>query len=408
MNDYNKDWTVGRSIVLLLLLLDLTVVAVWLFFYYDHYETISTVVGGLWAAVLAVLAAVRIRSEGATSLSTFVGLTPVKLIAGTYTAIIVILLLVFALFEFPVHRIDVDSPSLDDFTPTCIALLSGSDTIARHMNGPSARFRVRRGSYTLLYEPEGYESSLRTVDVPTLSLRQHVSFERFELLYGYLQVTVSHDLILTIHDSGGQPVDEIPVTEGAVALQSLAPGHYLVQAAPPGRQPNTYELDIAPAATTRLRVTFPPIILPPPPVATIAIHNPIEMEVLVNGAPVGMLTPTELQLSPGNYRIELRKRQSERFGYQLQRFITISEGEQVVIDESLPDLIELPELVVWPRDPGFTYWLDKVDDSTLLGRLYGPNVRVVFLGQHRLIKQLGDTIEHSARFIIRRDTTVLF
>ena len=58
----DKDqWTFGRSVLFLLITFDLVAVLAWLIYYHSYYETVSKIVGGVWAAVLTFLSYMKIK-----------------------------------------------------------------------------------------------------------------------------------------------------------------------------------------------------------------------------------------------------------------------------------------------------------------------------------------------------------
>ena len=75
--DEARGWTWTRSFLLLLLLLDLTAVAVWLAFNLDTYDRLAKVVGGLWAGGMAVLTYLKVGVRRESTFAEFFGSRPV-------------------------------------------------------------------------------------------------------------------------------------------------------------------------------------------------------------------------------------------------------------------------------------------------------------------------------------------
>lgn len=101
-----RKWTVGRSILMLLLTLNILAIVVLLVIHYEYYGAVSKVVSGVWGAVTTLLAYVGIKKGKIQSLSELFGFLPVKMIIITYTILIYGFLI---LSELPIHKVVITS-----------------------------------------------------------------------------------------------------------------------------------------------------------------------------------------------------------------------------------------------------------------------------------------------------------
>lgn len=406
MNESSRGWTWGRSTILLLLLLDITVVAIWLIVYFDYYDNVSRVVGGIWGAVLVVLGALGIKARGQTSLAEFMGLPPVKLVTACYTGLIFAALPIYALLELPIHRLTVTGPELPASTSVAMTLMGEADTAQHHHTGTWQGY-VQAGDYTVVYEPEGFEPESLSTSVGTFSLSSELVYGQFAPLKGRLLVSVRPDVRLRIRTLDGLVIDALDVYAESPAELSLVPGEYTVEASAVG-----YEsvIDTARVSLEGTReIQFELDRLPDPPtLGTVDIRNPREMAIIVDGKPTDRITPEVLSLPPGERKVELQKKVGDQFGQRIEQWITVTAGERVVIDAPEPDAIRLAELIVIPTTPGTEYWLDRQLSSTYLGRLEGTSRFFIFPGQHRLLAgRGGDETEFSASFDAGSQTTTI-
>jgi hypothetical protein len=392
---------VSQSLYVVFLVLDLTIVALWLVFYFEHYEKISAVVGGIWGAVVAVLSFFKIKVKGGQSFSAFINLRPVKIIIITYTSLIFVSSIFFTLWEFPVHavQINVEDGSLKEGTVVEMLWRTAASDSVININNGSWEFYTNRGSYFLSCQMQGFKPQTVSVDVDVFSLKTKSVFKDFEPLDGYLQLSYwPSGLTLSIYDrENTEVVKRSQLTGEKPLLFELLPGEYLVKSHAPGYIPDSSRFTVTVADTTKHQIKLLKNI-EPVPVGTLKISSsPPEMQIFVDGQFTGKLTPNTIQKPPSQYRLELKKQIDDRYGYYLNTSIEVKASRETKFDTSLSP-IQLCELIVIPREPGLPYYLDNLEHS--LGIFDHPTRIYVFPGEHRLLKQKEGQTIFSRHFII--------
>lgn len=166
-----EKWTFGRALLFLFITFDLIAVLAWLIYYHSHYKIISTIVGGVWTAVITFLSYMRIKKARRMSLVAFIQILPVKMVIITYTVIIFLLAGVFVLEKFPVHTVHITA--LVNKTPQSgVSILWDKET---HITGEDGTLKipsVKAGNHTLKWHFPNYVSGLITVPVSRWKLKQ--------------------------------------------------------------------------------------------------------------------------------------------------------------------------------------------------------------------------------------------
>jgi hypothetical protein len=341
-----QAWTRGRSLLLVCLVLDITLVGAWLIFYAAHYATVSKIVAGIWAAVLAALGLFKVQAKE-TTLSDFLGLPPVKATGVTYTALILGALPFFVLWELPVHRVQIAAPPSADSIPLRLSVLRAADTVHLHVGAlrpPGWRFFTRRGSYLLDVRPQRHEPQNRTLEVNWFSLSARVELDAFQRL----AVTIDPPPESTIVNRGPHTTNRPPARTGTLVVRSTPPG----------------------------------------------------LRVLVDGKDRGT-TPVTVSVEAGQHTLELRRRiENTSFGYHLARNVEVRAAERTQVADTLAP-VQLATLLVLLSDAGPTgasFYLDSSDESGLLGRVSGASgVFTVFPGERVVFKKVGNVITQCSR-----------
>jgi hypothetical protein len=384
MVDIKKEkWTVSRSLLLLILLLDLTLVAGWLFFYFEHYQKISTVIAGIWTAVVTLLSFMRVKTKKSISFSSFLGLLPVKIIVITYTILIFSLSLVFSLWEFPVHLVQIEVQTIEEKVQIKMVWTNG-DTIRSNNNG-IWEFYAKKGIYQLKCQPDGYKEKTTHVTVDLFCLSQKFQVSGFEKSDGCLQIGYSPSKInISISN---EPKREVIArkhyTRNENAFIDLPWGRYWIKAESKNYLPDSQFVNINAQCTTE--VVFDLLKLSKPIGKLQILTQPPEMEIILNDDFTNKLTPNTLSLSPNHYLLELKKRYKDYYGFYMKKKINIKKNVTTKIDTTL-HAFTLCLLTVLPMEPNWTYYLDEVP----LGSKTETFTIKIFPGSHLLSKKRNE------------------
>jgi len=380
-----KKWTMGKSLLLLFLLLDLTLVAGWLIVFFPYYKAVSTVVAGIWSAVIAVLSFLKIKARKTESLSSFIGLLPVRIIIKTYTILIFLGSVLFIFWEFDTHKVRIETLSLEEGTGVNMMLCSDEDTLKHRTNNGIWELYVKKGGYELTCHPEGYREKSTQVRVGLFSLRrQEVKISGFEKFSGYLRVVYSPPAInLSISNEQDEKVRERERITGGDQTFPMSPGRYRIKGESSGYFPDSSMADIYAQDTTEVEIR-----LSRSQGTLIVRTQPEGMKILLDHESTDRLTPSTLTLPPKNYTLELKMAKDDTYGYYLKKAISIIGLTTTTIDTAL-NAIELCALNICPEKNGIQYDLDNESISFL-----DQPCRTfrVLPGEHRLTKRVDGEV----------------
>jgi hypothetical protein len=398
-------WTPGRSFVFLLLLLDVTVVAVWLFIYSAEYDRVQKVVGGIWVAVTTFLAAVGWKSKE-TSLSAFVGLLPVRLVAIAYTLLIAGALPLWVAYQFPIHRVDVTSTGVDASARWVVVVTRGTDTAHVHRGGGTWTFMARPGSHTLEARADGYRPFDESLNVRWLGLSDRVDLQGLAVEAGMLRLRFNRDMSWEVTDStGGTTVRTGMATSPGPLLVELAPGRYMVRAQAPGTPPDSATIQVSAGdtadAVVDLRETRR--------MGRLTVRSdPAGMEVFIDGEQVGT-TPWSGRQDAGRYVVTLRRRSpaDPQYGQYARGQVRVEVSGETIHEPPI-ETIRLPALRIF-SDGGATatYYLDRAEPGSVLGEVAGSHVFHVFPGDYAVLRRAGGAVTECGRFSLRPEQEVV-
>jgi hypothetical protein len=133
------------------------------------------------------------------------------------------------------------------------------------------------------------------------------------------------------------------------------------------------------------------------------------MKVFINGVYQNVLTPCILELKPGdNYRVLLTKRSGNRYGYQMEKSVSIINSRTTEIDTQL-SAFTLNELIINPQKANCTYFLN--DDQVMdIAEQLNPIRIYVFPGDNVIRKRMatGETFTYSINVRDRFGTEINF
>ena len=373
---------------MLLLVLDATVVLGWLYFYYDEYERISVVVGGLWGAVMVLLGAVGVRS-GETTLSSFVGLPPVRLITVTYTVLLAGAVPFWAAFALPIHRATISLDQAPGDLRWSVRVLVGPDSLNRSsVGGDSVRlFWIRRGSYEVTAVADGYDPVSGALDVPWLALGAHLALPPPRRRTGWVRLSANMDLTATILDaaSGAAQRRTVPATGSTF---ELPPGEYEIVGRAPPAAPDTAVVVVTPGDT----VPGSLVLRTSPVLGTLQVRStPPDLEILLDGRATGARTPWSTRLGPGRYEVVLRQVSpaDERFGRYYRGTVQVAASATASVDADVPvGTLPVLTVILGPASTGATLYLD----DEVLGEVSQSGVFPVYPGRYRVSKRVQGAV----------------
>ncbi len=393
-----QDWTIARSLFLLFLLLDITIIAVWLIFYHEYYDTVAKVVGGIWGAVIAVLTYLKVRRGRSISFPTFIGLLPVRFIIIVYSILIFLFTCTFILWEFPVHVVSIKVEVGDDGKPVQMQWING-DTLKDQTDGEWQIFGIQQNrTYYIVCEPKGYKKQVVPF-TPTVWPFHTKRIGGFEKQGGVLEIEYSPDKVsLTIMDSlNMKEFAKNNIHEESPWIIEIPEGNYMIIAEKERHKTDTPLVSLTAFDTTKLIINLPPI---PPLLGKLKIKtSPEGMKVYLGGVYTNKLTPCTLKLTPRDYdyQLLLEKHSGERFGYKMEKSIAITNSQTIVID-TLLHRTELYELTIKPMQSNFIYYLHG-EEIKVIGEQLELFTILVFKGDNHFLKKHIDTGESFTKTI---------
>lgn len=395
-----RAWTPGRSVVLLLLILDITVVAGWLFVYSDEYDRVAKVVGGVWGAVMVFLGAVGWKSKEGTSLPALMGLLPTRLLAAAYTLLILGALPFWVAYHFPVHRVAVAGSGVPASARWRVVVTRGGDTVHVHEGGASWTFRARPGTHTLEASVDGYLPFPESFPVRWLALSDHIDLAGLEAVAGVLRLSFDRDMTWEIFDSvGGGPVRSGAATAPGPLEVALTPGRYLVRARAPDARPDSATITLTPGDTADAEVRLRRA----ETLGTLTVRSdPEGAELFVDGERVGA-TPWSGRRAPGSHAVIVRRRSPSdpRFAQFFRGSVEVRATGETVFEPAL-ESIPLPALrILAGAAGGATYYLDRADADHALGRVEGSAVFYVFPGTYLIVSRAGAEVTECGTVTLR-------
>ena len=348
----SKGWSVGRSLLLLFISFDLAVVIVWLVVYYEYYEAVATVVGGVWGVVVTFLTYVKVKTRKTMTLPEFLGHLPVKMIIVAYTVIIVVFMSFYLLAQFPVHTVQVTA-TLNGHVQSGVEIFwDGARKGKTNEDGQLKISTVKRGHHDLRAVLEGFpEETIEDIFVGMgLKLHKRVRFDRSEILRG--NVFVDSD------PPGAHIAIDGERREGLrtpVLIYDLSARVHDVILSRTGYHSHEQPIRIRAGGTDSIFVRLLPQTLPAPPTGAVRIESdPSGAEIYLDGEKIkNKRTPILIPgLSLGSHYLELRKlhEERERYGYVAdEREIEIHAADTSILNVDLR-ITELCELTIY-SDP---------------------------------------------------------
>lgn len=394
-----QGWTPWRSILLVLLTLDIVLVGVWLFMYSAEYDRVQKVVGGVWGAVVAFLGAVGVTKRQELTLAQFMGLLPVQMVTVVYTLLLFVGAPLWALYQFPVHRVEVSGQPLPGDPRWSVQVTRGDDTVHVHSGGDSWSFHTRPGPHAFEARVPGYALFTEALNVSWLALGDRLELRGLTEEPAALLLFTDQDARYAVLDpESGETVDGGSITAPGPLSIPLPPGRYLVRAEAPGFRADSVVVVLPPGGTATDTLRLPAI-----PVATRGTlrvaPTPDGLELWLDGEPAGT-TPWSRALPAGRYRVELRRVSpaDEGFGRFHAEEVEVRTSAETVFAPDVPTL-ELARLTVVAGDAsrGATFYLDRAIPASALGVVEGSAVFHVFPGERQVVWLDGGTVTRCGR-----------
>ena len=315
-NRNSGRWTSGRSLLLLLLTLDVLIVVAWLIYYHSYYASIAKILGSVWGAITTILAFIGVKKARQISLPELLGLQPAKIIIGVYTVIIFILSFMFILNEFPVHTVSINA-YLDNESQSHVSIFWDNELYGEtRENGTLPIRSVKSGKHNLVARLSGYRDDSATVHVPMWGLKysHKIRFDSTKAISEpppeppntgaiYIRSQFNGEIIngADIHINGTKHDRTTPTTiENIVAGQHFLKVRKIID-------DHIYEAEeeiiVTAGRTIRKDVNLQLV----GRLCRLLIRsNPIGAQIYIDGTPHGT-TETTVKLPPGTYTIRLEK-----------------------------------------------------------------------------------------------------
>ncbi|MCB9059117.1 MAG: PEGA domain-containing protein [Calditrichae bacterium] len=386
----SNQWTFGRIILLSAAFFNFVIIAIWLVVYYDQYEKIETVVKGLWAAILAILGFLGYKTVNKkVSLAEMIGTPPLNIL------IILTLLLnlaasaVIILWDFKIYTLSISAPDLPDGTDVTI-ICKNIDTLqVTQKAGDVWQFRLKKGDYALQVLAKGYKSQKLTAHI-SWPLENKIILKEFSAQSGFFDIRyqpASIPLSLEFKNDSGVVLQQ-QIQNGSNVLQ-LEQGSYSLVLTANGYQSVQVPVKIISMDTAHYMVNLKKIDTS----GLLEIKSrPADMKIYIDSRYSGFDTPHSFRLTPAVYRIELKKKRSDNFGFYMLKNVQVRATKKVKIDTTL-NAMELCKLTLFPQDNNALYYID--DSENAIGHVSGPKTVFVFPGEHRFLKKIDGQIYYS-------------
>ncbi len=391
-----QDWTFVQSLLLLFVLLDITIIVIWLVIYPDYYDTLAKVVSGTWGAVITVLTYFKIKQNKEISFNKFIDLLPVRIIIIVYTFIIFI----FTLLEFPVHYVSIYADVPIDGKPVEMRWIDNFNDSTKKVelkntseDGEWKIWPVKKESYTIICKPAGYKEIKRDVSLGVLPFHS-ITIEGFKKTEAKLKINYSpEEASLTIINTiDNEEVDKNNVHQKSPWLVDISNGSFKIIAKKDGYKTDSSFISIEQDEIKELSINLVKNIVPQQ-LGKLKINtNPMGMKVYINGVDKNITTPCTLELPPADdYHLLLKKKKDDQFGYLMEKPFDIKNAKTTKVDTQLY-AIRLFSLTIMPQKSNFTYYIDnKVIKS--IGETLNPFTIQVFPGESHITKKNNNTGE---------------
>ena len=336
--EQEQNWTLAKTLLALFIVLDLIIIGAWLLAFFQDYQNVATVVGGIWAALVGFLGFLGIRGGNISSLSELFDLRPIKYIGFSLTILILVSTPLFILWEFKVHEIEIGMGEI----PASIQILNNIGQEVEKSEYPIKEFKkfhasLRQGRYEIVAAPKDsqFDKDSQVVNIHWLQLsKTNIVFDKFparQAKPATLQInTQPADTHLTVtHIERGTEVYSADINS-ATAIKNLLPGDYLVniQARSTGYSQYSRNISLAPEQTLSLSVNLEPLM------GSLYVRpSEDNMVVFVNGERRGN-SPLRITLKPkDDYIVELLKQSpSDQLGfYYKQKPVVVSANQETPI-----------------------------------------------------------------------------
>ncbi len=327
MNDaspQNPGWKLGNTLTLVLLLLNILSVAIWLIIFHDRYETISKVIGGLWAAITVFLGYIKIKRREST-LADFMDQPPVKIFVVIYTILNIAASVLFILWHGHFHTIIISTTVNDKKFSGATVYWNEIERGKTNADGVLKFSGVKGGNHLLHVKlPDGTARTMGNLFV-WLSLTKtiNINFEQGELQKGYLKIeTIPSQVQVKIENLGNIPIYDEPVTTPYVI--ALPEGEYRILFSKQNFESKWVSIQIFSADTISIEEQLKCAR------GSIRITSEIQgADIYLNGHKQSPVTPHQFDnLCVGKYSIKLIKKSAEFENYRVvaMKSITVTQG----------------------------------------------------------------------------------
>lgn len=327
MNDsssQNSQWKAGNTTTLVLFLVNILAAVIWLIIFYEHYETVSKVIGAVWAAITAFLGYIKVKRQQ-TTLASFAELPPVKIFVIIYTILNISAFALFILWHTQIHTVVVTARLNGEAKQGASVYWNGTERGKTEADGSLKFSGVKGGNHNLLVKlPDGAERTMGDVFVwLTLTRQIHINFDETELPKGFLKIDITpKEIHVDIKN-----LDNHPLFEGLVTtpyIFDLPVGEYNVHFSKKDFETDRVSFRIQTEDTIAITKTLD--------CARGSIHITSDIagaDIYLNGKKLNKSTPQRLEnLCVGTYSIQLIKQSVEFENYRAvaTKSITVEAG----------------------------------------------------------------------------------
>jgi hypothetical protein len=330
-----RNWTFCRSMLFILLTLDIVIIVVLFIVNYEHYDKTVKVIGGVWTAVTTALSYVGVQKQikENISLPELMGLLPVQIGVGFYT----IVLIAFLLFtQFIKHEVIIVTTTGGDTLSNVAIYWDGKrkgETINDEM-----RILTGIGTHHLLCQRERYKEKSQDIEINAFDLKS----ETIKIQYSDDDRKVGH-LYVKSKPSGAEiwidDTNKDVVTDNYIFNLLVGPHELLLKK--DGYYAEKKRIFINEGRDTTVEVPFHRL------TGSVKIQSvPEGAMIYLNGKYTNEKTPATLSREIGNYELELQMAKSTDLGFQWKEEIvikhsTISEITKKFDRDDIRDLYRL-------------------------------------------------------------------
>jgi len=311
-----EEWTFFKSLLLILLSVIVLLVFIMLVNNYDVYDRATKVLSWIWSAGTAILGSLGIVRKKRMSLSEFIGLRPTKMFIIIYAGITFIF---FLFAELPSHCVCITA-TLNGKPLENVNIEWDRNERKTNAGGKLRVCCVQRGKHFLVASYGCYKTRSDTVEVALWPMKFYgIDWDSTDIAYG--QLTIS-----SIPESGARiTIDRIESEYSTnTTMDSIKPGaHTLELNKKKGKGRYYAKIDILVGESQSCTLTVQLLFIPSPRGEITIVSEPPGADIYICGRYMERQTPATIELDSGSYELELRKKETNDYGFVYEQKISI-------------------------------------------------------------------------------------